>query len=65
MKIELDPEDEGGIPLTSNWSLHVLLEKVLHKEKPLFCGIALLKGGTVMDIVCTGGRRDEELTNIA
>ena len=65
MEIGLKPSDDEGIPLAANWSLCNLLEKVFRKEKSLFCTIILLEGGTVMTGVCTGGRWDEELTNIA
>ena len=47
------------------WLLRDLLKKVVHKEKPLFRAIASLARGVVMTIVCTGNRRDEELTHIA
>ena len=63
MEIEFEPEEEEGIPTTANWSMRDLFEKVHHKEKPLFDAIVLLEGGTVMAIVCTGGRQDEKLTN--
>ena len=47
------------------WSLRDLLKKLVHREKPLFRAIASLARGVVMTIVCTGNRRDEELTHIA
>ena len=44
IEIKLEPEDEESIPSTANSTLYILLDKMVHKEKPLFCTIASFKG---------------------